>query len=482
MDPHMNIFQAYHGGNQNAPDKINRLEDNLTRGFIICLKYLKEAGLLKEEVLKRLLGFEVSPDNLTFDLQNLDDTKALRRLQKSSKQWLLLITRNKHDKHEFDWSKAEQVNDNCLRVAREDKKQLLKDLNRCFRTGESLQVGDFKVEANEISSYYDLLHECRPDAWIYEESKSANPHAILVESKVGSNQLTNAQIYRHITGKKGYNQKIKDFDPHKIKSTTWEDIVNVFDEIPSDETGICKEMIAQFKEYLMMSGEILNLENLNHNYDEEVAKNQFNLFLEKLDEKAPFDVERRKRRMNQLWDSYDPKECNASNDLHYSVFINSECIGCALTISNFKKGLMSKLLSSDELKSFLDEANKDTLERYKVEIGTYRNFDAKQGQIHGKRYDTFKFVFNLGELNLKNPCFSLGDVLDIAKKACSCSKQLDVILKFDWVDAGKPTPLRLKNLEAFKDPEIILAAFKNFMERFKGIILMATAPKGQQDK
>ena len=31
MDKHLNIFQAYHSGNQGSPDEVNRLEDNLIR-------------------------------------------------------------------------------------------------------------------------------------------------------------------------------------------------------------------------------------------------------------------------------------------------------------------------------------------------------------------------------------------------------------------------------------------------------------------
>lgn len=73
MDNHLNIFQAYQSGNQDSPDEINRLEDNLTRSFIITLKYLQEynkGDQFRSYVMKLMDPKVISvPKRLSFDLQ-----------------------------------------------------------------------------------------------------------------------------------------------------------------------------------------------------------------------------------------------------------------------------------------------------------------------------------------------------------------------------------------------------------------------------
>ena len=149
MDPHLNIFQAYHGGNTNSPDHINRLEDNLTRAFLITLRYLPNNELI--EFLKNL-GFKNVPKKLKFDLQNLSDKQALKRIQKSKQKFVLLISRDK-------------VEPSQLKIAKSD-----------------------------------TVQNTRPDGWIYGDLKTSS-WGILIESKVGENKQSAQQIYRHITDK-----------------------------------------------------------------------------------------------------------------------------------------------------------------------------------------------------------------------------------------------------------------------------------------
>ena len=455
MEPHLNIFQAYHGGNHNSPDQINRLEDNLTRAFLIVLKYLKPNEVT--EFLKNL-GFAGTLTSPKFDLQNLTDKNALRKIQKSKNQWILVITR---DRYEFSWKEKDkelfQKIDELIGSLRKD---FLSKVKKALKCKNPVSFKDVEITSDEASSYYELLHECRPDGWIYNDK---DPFGILIESKVGGNKLTNAQIYRHLSGNDGFNLKENalSFEEEKIISVTWEGIIN---ELPS-KRGVAGEIIKQFKEYIIMSGEVLDLEKLNKKYDQNLAKSNLKILAEKIDHCVSEEKLNLVRFGNfgDQWCAYGLSNSNFEST-HFSVGLREDGIYCALTIPTKDKKKFQSKLEDPRLKKHIDDILNDKKKclMYILELCNYRIIDWKQGQIKGDKHGTFSFSIRLSEL--KDSKIKYGDFVKIAIDCLSVTKQFDYIFKISWIDAKKPGDFRAKNRRLLKDPNKLVDEFVGFMK------------------
>ncbi|MBU8921647.1 MAG: hypothetical protein KOO63_07485 [Bacteroidales bacterium] len=504
MDKHLNIFQAYHGGNLDSPERVNRLEDNLTRAFIICLKFLQDAGVLRPFFEK--IGFAGGhiPKTLVFDLQNMKDKKALGRIQASNNQehqWLLLIGRDQFKSHWRD-DAARQVEkvmeilaDTQGSEKRKDFLKYLREIGKREGSTKNFDLNFPEIDPCEAASFFSLIHGCRPDAWIYEED-SNSPFAILVESKVGANKLAHAQVFRHLTGDQGFNlssdKAIKFIhDKSHMKSTTWTQIAAALKSLMSqlEKTPEVKTIITQFLEYLEMSGEILNLRKLNDVFDEDYAKGQFALFLDVLD-RALFIrngsanktqvLSRGKRPLAGLWDFYG-LENNGKilQNPHISIYLNHDGIGCGITVA--KKGpKMRNLLKTPKMVKFLMgemQSGGVNRQRVKINLVNYRLVDRKPGQVKGDYYDSFRFCVDLKELKGlgKDP---LETVDNLVGNCIPISKQLEVLFHCAWVDASKANislergeTLRRGNLELFENPDQLVNAFINFIEEMIPVLV-----------
>lgn len=496
MDNHLNIFQAYHGGNLDSPDRINRLEDNLTRAFIITLKYLQEYNEEKfQDYLKKIKNnfIQISGSkHLSFDLQNMTGEKALKRVQKSKNKWVLLISR---DPYTFEWNdnykilfnKLESIIDPKDGATKEfHKKQrdnLLKQLKNSFDKNEDLS--SLGISSKEVSSVYTLLHGCRPDAWIYDDSASAaSPLSVLVEAKVGNNQFSPSQIYRHLSGELGYNlgAKAEKFDPKRIVSITWMDIVKYFDELKINQETIIGEILRQFKEYITMSGEILDLRKLNDNYDEDFAKSQFDLFLNKLDEKIKLAglplLARKCRRKTQLWDIYGlrGKDGKPMENPNFTIGFDQTSVGCSLTANKKRKFLLN-----DTVRNFLQNiatnSDYEPRQRYRYCLQTNRLIDWKNGQQQGDKYQAFSFFVNFAEKQWQG-IESINDLIEINSTCMKKGGQEQMLVwNVDWVDSSKAeddtreTPLRSANLDLFDNPDKLLEQIVDFFKELYPALL-----------
>jgi len=461
MDKHFNIFQSYHGGNLDSPDKINRLEDNLTRALLITLFKISEncpdqfTGILND-----LIG-DKSKGNCVFDLQNLKDKDALRKLQKSTKKIFLSIARNKHvidaENLKKEYSKVEKMRGN---LADNNKRKVLRDkIKQAEKKNQDIVFEGVKIKADELSSFYSLLHECRPDGWIYE-SIGDTPLAVLVETKVGNNILSDAQIIRHLTDENGFN--IQDFS-NKVNDQmfickTWDDIYrclsNYENRFPDNKNGfLCEEVISEFKEYLEMSGEVLNLVLANDNpNDPDILRNQFRLFLELLDleveKEFSGELRRGSRNLNGNWDFYGkPDGAEIIKNPHFSIYMFEEGLGCVLTSSKHKtKKVLGHKLFKEQLNNFYN-MNKEKMgsEFRFFELMNYRIIDWKKGQIRGDSADTFKLKIRFDELDKSS--LNIEDMVEMANKFAPLAKQIDIGVKIPWI---KIKDKKIQNLGEFR--------------------------------
>lgn len=470
MDPHFNLFQAYHGGNKHDSERINRLEDNLTRAFLITLKYLP-LQTLKEFLLD--LGFKDVPQSLCFDLQNLSDKQTLGRIQKSSQKFVLLISRYRADPSQLIINPSDVLKRVLDVASSEEDKELEKKLKSIRNPkGENAFLGE-RLSCLEQKEAYALLHNARPDGWIYEPSQQS-PHGILVESKVGENKQSAPQIFRHITDKRyglgvAYDA-VEEFYKKNVISVSWEDVVKY---IPAG-TGVSEEIIKQFKEYIIMSGEVINFVGLNEEYDEGIAKGQYQLFLEKLDQflsTKNTGIRRETRPLDGLWTRYRLSDDKGS--VFFTVAMDKQNgISCSLTVSGKKTKKINQVLESDSLKDFCDTLIRDkdtaTLLRHTLKVAMHRQDNQKQKG--GYYYDTLSFAVNFGEYALANPSFRLEEVLTIAKDVGKHSKQLDFSKKFGWTDSFSGKCALCENTDFFKIPQKIIEQFGDFMMKLKPLL------------
>ncbi len=494
MDNHLNIFQAYHSGNQDSPDKINRLEDNLTRVFIITLKYLQEYN---EDTfrcyLKNLIGKITVSSHLSFDLQNMTDGNVLKQIQKSKNKWVLLISR---DPYTFEWNSRDKerfkklkpllvIDDGEIKdTYKKERDDLLKKLKDSFKANKDCWWGDNKISAKEVSSFYTLLHSCRPDGWIYDGVSTSSPLSVLIEAKVGNNQFSRDQIYRHLSGKLGYNLGIKAEgfdDQNHIVSVTWGEVLQSFESLKINQETFAGEILRQFKEYMAMSGEIMDLRKLNDNYDNDFAKIQFDLFLNKLDEvikQEKLPLVRKNRPKDGLWDIYGIQDEDGKplENPNFTIGFGREGVGCSLTANKKRKFLLN-----EKLRCFLEKIATNTdyepRQRYRYILQRNRLVDWQNGQQRGEKYLAFSFFVNFAEKQWQSR-ESISELIDINNTCMKKGGQEQMLAwSVDWVnstkaeDHNRETPLRSANLELFENPDKLFEQIVAFFKELYPVLL-----------
>ena len=127
-DQHLNMFCSYGRGSRKSLERLSQLEDNITRSFVIALKYLTEDQRCK--FFKELLNVDLNvagARNLRFDLQTIDDKHDKRMAQRAKKKFLLLISTfeecHKGITEKFAQPEFSSVNKALLRVAAGSKKE-----------------------------------------------------------------------------------------------------------------------------------------------------------------------------------------------------------------------------------------------------------------------------------------------------------------------------------------------------------------------
>lgn len=464
MDTHFNLFQAYHGGNKNSPDGINRLEDNLTRAFLVALKYLPPQKV--KEFLQNL-GFKDVPKSLFFDLQNLSDKEVLGSIQKSKQKYVLLISRYKGEHFKLIIDPSEKIKKILNAASGEDDE----DLEKMIKAIRNPKMEDVHFMGESLNSaeqkeVYALLHSARPDGWIYDHSNKSK-FAVLVESKVGENEQSSQQIFRHITDKKyglsmGYDDVPK-YIENNVVSVSWEEVIT---KMPCNLSGITEEIINQFKEYVIMSGEVMDLIKLNRKYDHELAKSNLKILVDKLDGvilENKLDLERFGN-LGDQWCAYGLLNKTDLKKPHFSVLLREEGVCCALTIPG---SYISKILNNSDFISCIESTAKDSVnaKMHSLKLCNYRLVDKKPGQIKGEKYDTFTLSTTLSELNSSR--LTCNDFSKLANNFTKITKQMDFIFKISWTDESKSGEFRKRNLELLRYPDRLIGEFVTFMGKFK---------------
>jgi hypothetical protein len=505
-DQHLNIFCSYGRGSRKSLEHLSQLEDNITRSFVIALKYLTVGQ--RRKFLEKLLdvGSDVTdPGNLWFDLQTIDNKHDKRMVQRAKKKFLLLISTCEEchkgiTKKSFAQREFGSVNKALLRVAagskkeREDLCRRVSELykkNRKTVTPQSLQYEDFNFSPDELTAIYELLvHGSRPDGWVFNDD-----FAVLIESKIGHNSQSAYQLFRHLTNSNGFNlqeqsvakgEKCLDYE---LVTKTWSDIVQIFDKVvgagsdgkkqdPAPAKSVCSQFVySQFKEYLIMSGEILDLSFLtdpNRGYDEKTMRAQLPLFLDKMDTQVAKDekwLDRGRRPLNNLWDYYGPKpkvNDKVRMDPHYSIyFLDPTYCAIALTISKDRQKDMKSLVASDQfdklIQGWLASDDKVFLDRCYLQMQTWRFVDYKRGQQIGESFSTFSFRVTLSELKRSGKWHNFKNSLD---SLVPLTKQLDLGFEIRYF-SNKKGDLRNANSEMLKDPSKLIEGFIKFIKETK---------------
>jgi hypothetical protein len=407
-------------------EREKQLENNLTRALIVTINNIDN------ESQKRFVQSLIKPDKLcsktfTFDLQNTSHC-----IEENSVKYILVLQR---DRVIFDF--------------------------------------------NELMNTRPTNQGSIPDAWIIGKHET-----ILIETKIGNGVATNSQIYRHITGKNGYNipiQQLLNGNHHvEIITKTWEDICLIIKSLKSNKEQDAF-LLSQLNNYMIMTAQILNLQYIiDRKINIITHKEQFKLFLNKLDiaitkERLPFIREGRNK--SGLWEGYGIMKNNkVTRNPHYTVGFSDDAIIIYLTTTKLSQ------LGNDFvtlLTNFIN-THKSTNEsfRYNVCQNQYKLVDYKKGQIRGEFQSPFKLNIKFSEINSKN----IGEVIKalVSFNKMKIYKQFELGYSIQFYDFSKTEnsqfyefsdinksqkPLvRELNKEFLENPNKIIDSFINFMK------------------
>lgn len=478
MDKHLNLFYSYNQGKIDSLERIKQLENNLTRAVITTLLNLTDE-------IQRKIIFEISktPDqvltskNFKYDLQN---TK--QDVKKIARKFLLILQRDESEVTKgslMNSPKKMEVNEKILNILDENidsekRKELTAKIGNSYKKQENFEHDDLKIDFTDLGSYLDLLHGNIPDAWII-----GSEEVFLIETKIGNNKVSDAQIYRHLTGKNGFNishQKIKNSHSstdYNLVTLTWKELVNILKEIITQKDHLEKDkfLITQLIEYITMTGQIMNfdyiLENPKH-IEREMHKNQLQIFLTELDKelkKRKIDLVRGNRPLSgYLWDYYGVKkeDGEASKDPHYSIGFGDTEITIYLATKNVKT------IHEDVVAKIIAFRNKDLSFRYFLSLSQYNLVDHQKGQIKGEFYEPFKFHIKFSAIKDKQDAVSKV-ILEFSKN--NFYKQFDFgfsIQLFDFSknkDSNENNTMREANAQILRKPEELVKQFADFIEQ-----------------
>jgi len=247
------------------------------------------------------------------------------------------------------------------------------------------------------------LGDCRADGWIYNDKL-----CILIETKIGYNKVLTTQLYRHLTGRHGFNMSHLTKDKFELITVSWENIAIYFQRILNDNrnnTPFEKLFINQFLEYLAMTGEIFSFKNIvEGKADKNIQKKQLHFLvrniLDCVSKKIPgFKYKpNRKAQVRAVWEQLGP------DNIHFSIYVWSDRIAIDLAIMEFiqKKVLINldvwnklkKKVWFDHFKIAVEDKN-STAHRYELYLTDYRIFDRYKGlQNSGVNRNRSAITFN----------------------------------------------------------------------------------------
>jgi hypothetical protein len=446
-DGHFNMFHSYAQGNEKNSESMEILEDNLTRAFLITLSYLESSQIIKflnasilhhQDCHLPPISDTSGIDKIHFDLQNLSD-KSLKAYVKKPTVQKILLTISPRLHKVFDSAEKEQENN----------------------TGGS-----------------------RPDGWII-----LGDYAILIESKVNNNPLTENQLSRHIKTHFGVSKHHHSFSMVQL---TWSKIIEgmngLFKHDEHSDGSLKFTIFSQFREALMKSGQNLDLSFITDHgrgYNREDARNNFELLLSNFDEKIKSGgmtskIKRGKRpKAGHIWDYYGYPNTSESikMDPHYSVYFDIDGAGIAFTtkkITGKKNNQLTSIVNHIEFEKFLKKCltlSKIELSQCYYRLLNYRQIDMRRGVQSGETFQTFSHIMNLSELKYfndknfeKNYEIIRGTLVSLAKHA----KQFEFGYRFMYPNVekmgnAKEESIRSMNLEIFKDEEKLIDKFYDFI-------------------
>jgi hypothetical protein len=457
-DGHFNVFHSYSQGKQNS-ESVEILEDNLTRAFLITLSYM-ESGQIIEFLNSTIFHHKdcnISPildtsslDKIHFDLQNISD-KGLRAFVKKSvvKKVLLTISPRQYNM--------------VLQAEREF--------------------------ANDTSG-------SRPDGWII-----LGEYAILIESKVNNNPLTEKQLSSHIKTHFGVSSEDQNFNMIQI---TWSEIIagmkGFFKHDGSMEGSLQFAFYTQFREALMKSGQNLDLSFITDpgkGYNREDARNNFELLLSNFDDKIKAEgkhahIKRGKRpKAGKIWDYYGYPNTDKSinTDPHYSVYFDIDGAGIAFTTKNItgkKSNQLNSIIDHVAFKNFLRKSitlSKIELSQCYFRLSNYRQIDMRPGVQRGETFETFIHSMNLSEMKYlteknfdKNYEIIKATILSQARHA----KQFEFGYRYMYPNVEKignreEVSIRSMSLDIFDNEQKLINRLFNFIEETFNLYLELAA-------
>ena len=389
-DLHFNLFYSYSvGGNKSSnsddevadiqkekyEDRMQLLEDNLTRAFLIAL------GSLTPEQIRSYFNYLFSQEKLKvkksktihLDLQNIDkgSEDVLEKIKNGDIKKVLLVISD---------SKTEITQNELLKAVRNN------------------------VEGGS-----------RPDGWVIFDDT-----VILIESKVSNNKVDLNQLARHL---------IRQFEKHNLNDKTfrlvkksWKEIIDLFFIKELRKNQISEILANDFKEVLMSTGQNLDLTFITKRdgYNRLKARNQFKPFLIKLDEEIKNyfpDLKRANRPLaDYIWDYYGRViNGKVKQDPHYSIYFDVDGAGIFLTIKDKSKikRKFKKIINNGDFYNIIKRNVLDTNSisavnrtRYRLELIKYKPIynllnPEKQHHQKGETITLFKFCISLAGLGYK---------------------------------------------------------------------------------
>jgi len=502
-DIHLNLFYSYSGGNRDDLDKCSQLEDNITRSFLITLMHLQTKN--RNIFLKALIGafkHEIKTDKLNFDLQSIDNKSDLSKISNVPKKILLTIGRQVSDIKKSDLAiidvdkglinKINKLDEKAKGKKEEEIKKKYKQMVKKQMFDEEFQISgdEEKIHGKYLQSLYSLIHGSRPDGWIYNDDI-----AILIEAKSGFGKIYDSQIFRHLTDPNGFGIPSKEVlkgdgcDKYDIVNISWKEINEKLYKLELNDNE--KIFVHQFKEYLIMTGETLDLSFVvkeDEGYDREKAKNQFPLFLEELDREVEKlgikNLERGKRPLDILWDYYGIKTIDKSGkksinkNPHYSIYFDQPGLtnaGITLTTTTMKTTQIKKLFNLPKFNEYLKDKIKlkkeAKISRYYIMLQNYRIIDHIKGQQKGETNYTFMFKINFSEISSDK---DIDVILDSMKQYVNFAKEFAFGIEILYPDVSKirnkdQEGLRQLNKALFEDHEKLIKLYCEFIQDTKSI-------------
>jgi len=487
-DKHLNIYYSYDTGNIRDPFKTQQLENNITRCFLSTLSNLNISN--QNEIIKEMTNSLIDTSTNTkvlFDLQNLKDRSNIYNMDNKI---VLMISSFSEDvdgssiiKYKKDYEviksfdKLEEGQKSYIR------KSLLGKLKHYLDTGRiennRIQTNGFTIELSNdnIQEYYNLVHKCQPDGWIIGDN-----FVILIESKVGCNNIDKRQIFRHIRGENGLNESVKKV---KLITKSWSQIIALFDNISNynkTERFICE----QFMEVMKMNNvEFDPLKNRESTEGRQIQLEQLVKYLvDKISKEPVLKEYSSLLKKEKKYAGYIGFQIGKSDTAHYNVHFNSpDHLGINLTLYGVE---LDNNKNDEELIKFITKKTNISipdgrkvsqeqakLMRYFISFVGYRNILKNQ---RGVSIDTLQCRLNFYELAInkkgkKQKLEFLDDMFELYKKTktSGSSKQIDLEYKiqiFDGMDKKlEDNDIRKLNNDVLKEPSgKLIDCFVDFIQ------------------